>query len=191
MIASVRDERALETALASRCRAIFLLAGSIKRLGAVGEAVSRAGKLLFVHLDFIGGLGRDEEGLEFLVQTAHPAGLITTRSGLVQSARRQGLIPLQRLFLLDSQSVSTGIEAARSSRAEVVEVLPGIVPRAIGAIRTQLPQTLIIAGGLIRSPREIGRALQAGASGVSTSQAALWQMAPEEFIAAAKGGAGS
>jgi len=189
LIASVRDERSLEAALDSRCRSIFLLATSIQRLDEVGQAVARAGKMLFVHLDFVAGLGRDEDALEYLVRTAHPAGLITTRSGMVQSARRHGVIPLQRLFLLDSQSVHTGIEAARASRAEVVEVLPGIVPRAIGAIRAQLPQTLIIAGGLVRSAREVGRALQAGASGISTSSAALWQMEPAEFEAAAKGGA--
>lgn len=188
VIASVREEKALDAALASRCQAIFLLNSTIGRLPAVGEAVARASKLLLIHLDFVGGLGRDEEALEYLVQTAKPAGLITTRSGLVQSARRMGLIPLQRLFLLDSQSVHTGLESARNSRAEVVEVLPGIIPRAIGAIRSQLPNTLIIAGGLVRSARDIGRALQAGASGVSTGSASLWQMEPEEFHAAAKGG---
>lgn len=188
LIASVREERTLQAALDSRCQAIFLLAASIGRLEEIGRAVSQSGKLLFFHLDFVSGLGRDEEALEHLVRTAHPTGLITTRSGLVQSARRHGLISLQRLFLLDSQSLTTGIEAARSSRAEVVEVLPGIIPRAIGAIRSQLPHTLIIAGGLVRTPRDVGRALQAGASGISTSHTPLWQIESAEFQAAAKGG---
>nr|WP_245302155.1 glycerol-3-phosphate responsive antiterminator [Symbiobacterium terraclitae] len=188
VIASVRDEELLPEALASRCRAVFLLSTSIGRLSAVGDAVAEAGKLLFVHLDFIGGLGRDEEALEYLAEKARPAGLITTRTGLVQTARRLGLTPLQRLFLLDSQSLTTGIEAARSSRAEVVEVLPGIIPRAVAAIRTQLPNTLIIAGGLVRSPREVGRALQAGASGVSTSSTALWNLEPAAFAEAVRCG---
>lgn len=188
VIASVRDERSLEAALSSRSQTIFLLSSTIGRLDEVGRAVEQSGRLLFIHLDFVAGLGRDEEALAYLVRTAHPAGLITTRSGLVQSARRMGLIPLQRLFLLDSQSLNTGIESARSSRAEVVEVLPGIIPRAVGAIRAQLSRSLIIAGGLVRSPREVGRALQAGASGVSTSSQALWQMEPAEFYAAVKGG---
>jgi glycerol uptake operon antiterminator len=191
LIASVREEKALEAALASRCQAVFLLSASIGQLAEVGQAVAQAGKLLFIHLDFVAGLGRDEEALAFLAQTAHPTGLITTRSGLVQPVRKLGMIPLQRLFLLDSQSLNTGIESARSSRAEVVEVLPGIIPRAIGAIRTRLPQTLIIAGGLVRAPRDVGRALLAGASGISTSSTALWQMDPAEFYAAAKGGSGS
>jgi len=186
VIASVREEGLLEEALASRCQAVFLLSTSIGRLSAVGDAVAAAGKLLFVHLDFIGGLGRDEQALEYLAETARPLGLITTRTGLVQVARRLGLTPLQRLFLLDSQSLTTGIEAARSSRAEVVEVLPGIIPRAVAAIRAQLPNTLIIAGGLVRTPREVGRALQAGASGVSTSSTALWNMDPDAFHEAAR-----
>lgn len=184
VIASVRDEQKLEAALASRCQAIFLLSTSLSRLEQVGAAVAAADKLLFIHLDFIGGLGRDEEALEYLTRTARPTGLITTRTGLVQGARRLGLVPLQRLFLLDSQSLNTGIEAARSSRAEVVEVLPGIIPRAVGAIRAQLPNAVIIAGGLVRSPREVGRALQAGASGISTSNPLLWEMEPAAFYEA-------
>ncbi|MFS8639326.1 MAG: glycerol-3-phosphate responsive antiterminator [Symbiobacteriaceae bacterium] len=186
VIAAVRDERRLEEALRSRCRTVFLLSTTLARLGEVGGAVAAAGKLLFIHLDFVAGLGRDEEAVEYLARVARPAGLITTRTNLIQTARRLGLTPLQRLFLLDSQSLTTGIEAARASRAEVVEVLPGIIPRAVQAIRSQLPNTLIIAGGLVRTPREVGRALQAGASGVSTSRADLWNADPAAFAAAAE-----
>lgn len=176
IIASVRDEDALHAAVASPVRVIFLMASSISKVAAAGAAVAGAGKLLFVHLDFVDGLAKDEAGLEFLVQGARPAGVITTRTGLVQAARRAGVIPVQRLFLLDSQSVSTGVEAARSSRAEVVEVLPGIAPRAVSAIRSQLPNSLIITGGLVRTEREVTKALAAGASGVSTSRPSLWAM---------------
>lgn len=182
LIAAVREERHLADALASPVQVIFLLASSIDRLGVVGAAVAESGKLLFVHLDFVTGLARDEAALQFLVKTAAPAGVITTRTGLVQAARRAGVIPVQRLFLLDSQSVSTGQEAARTSKAEVVEVLPGILPRAVGAIRAQLPNTLIIAGGLVRTEREAARALAAGAAGVSTSSAALWQVDPARLL---------
>ncbi|WP_050742083.1 glycerol-3-phosphate responsive antiterminator [Symbiobacterium thermophilum] len=188
VIASVRDEQRLDEALRSRCRTVFLLSTSLGRLAEVGEAVAGAGKLLFIHLDFVGGLGRDEEAVEYLARVARPVGLITTRTNLIQTARRLGLTPLQRLFLLDSQSLATGIEAARSSRAEVVEVLPGIIPRAVQAIRSQLPGALIIAGGLVRTPREVGRALQAGASGVSTSSADLWNMEPAAFAVALEQG---
>lgn len=176
VIAAVRDQQALTAAMAAPVQVIFLLATSIGRVAAEGAAVAEAGKLLFVHLDFVDGLGRDEAALDFLVRGARPAGLITTRSGLVHAVRRAGTIPVQRLFLLDSQSVSTGLDAARNSKAEVVEVLPGIVPRAIGAVRSQLPGALIIAGGLVRTDQEITRALAAGASGVSTSAAGLWNL---------------
>ena len=181
VIAAVREQGALEEALVSPVQVVFALAAEIDRLEAMGAAAAQAGKLLFFHLDFVEGLGRDEAGLSFLVRTARPAGLITTRSGLVQAARKAGVIPLQRLFLLDSQSLSTGLDAARASKAEVVEVLPGIVPRAIGAIRSQLPQSLIIAGGLVRSEGEAARALAAGAAAVSTSSRTLWHMDPEHL----------
>ncbi|HYG57456.1 MAG TPA: glycerol-3-phosphate responsive antiterminator [Symbiobacteriaceae bacterium] len=181
VIAAMRDEAALEAALHTPVQVIFVLSSDIGRVDRVGRAVAAAGKLLFFHLDFIDGLGRDEAGMAYLIQAAHPAGLITTRTGLVQAARRAGVIPLQRLFLLDSQSLSTGLEAARTSKAEVVEVLPGIIPRAVGAIQSQLTRTLIIAGGLVRTQAEAARALAAGAAGVSTSSQALWNLDPQVF----------
>ncbi|HYF90876.1 MAG TPA: glycerol-3-phosphate responsive antiterminator [Symbiobacteriaceae bacterium] len=176
VIAAVRDDAGLKTALAAPVGVIFLLSSEISRIEAVGATVAKAGKQLFIHLDFVEGLGKDEVGLAFLVRHAKPTGVISTRTGLVQAARRAGVIPLQRLFLLDSQSLSTGLEAARNSKAEVVEVLPGIVPRAISAVRSQLPNSLIIAGGLVRTDKEAARALAAGAAGVSTSSTALWHL---------------
>lgn len=176
IIATVRTDEALAAAIASPVRVIFLMASSIGRVGEAARAVAAAGKLLFIHLDFVEGLAKDDAGLDFLVKAAHPAGLITTRTGLVHSARRAGAVPVQRLFLLDSTSMSTGVEAARASKAEVVEVLPGIIPRAISAVRSQLPHSLIITGGLIRTEKEVAKALAAGASGVSTSSSALWYL---------------
>lgn len=185
VIAAVRDEQSLEAALSSLARVVFLLGSSIARLGSAAAATSKAGKLLFVHLDFVAGLGRDEAAVEYLAEAVRPAGVITTRSNLVTAARRVSLIPVQRLFLLDSQSVHTGLDAARTSRAEVVEVLPGIIPRAIADTKAQLPHTLIIAGGLVRSAREVGRAMGAGAAAISSSSKTLWHMRPDEFAAAA------
>lgn len=176
IIAAVRDEAGLKQALAAPVGVIFLLATEISRLQAVRSAAAEAGKLLFIHLDFVEGLGKDEAGLAFLVRHVRPAGVITTRTGLVHSARRAGVVPVQRLFLLDSQSLSTGLDAARTSKAEVVEVLPGIVPRAISAVRSQLPHSLIIAGGLVRTEKEALKALAAGAAGVSTSSSAIWRL---------------
>lgn len=185
VIAAVRDEQSLEAALGSLAQVVFLLGSPIARLGPVAEVTRKAGKLLFVHLDFVAGMGRDEAAVEYLAEAVRPTGVITTRSNLVAAARRVSLIPVQRLFLLDSQSVHTGLEAARSSRAEVVEVLPGIIPRAVADTKAQLPHTVIIAGGLVRSAREVGRAMAAGAAAVSSSSKTLWHMRPDEFAAAA------
>lgn len=181
VIAAVRDEAGLNEALAAPVRVVFQLAAELSRLQAVSAAAAEAGKLLFIHLDFVEGLGKDEAGLAFLVRHARPAGVITTRTGLIQAARRAGVIPVQRLFLLDSQSLGTGLDAARHSKAEVVEVLPGIVPRAVSAVRSQLPNSLIIAGGLVRTETEVRKVLAVGAAGVSTSSGALWRLEKESL----------
>lgn len=182
VIAAVRDlEQDLPAALGARVRVVFLLGGSILDVARAGAAARSAGKLLFLHLDLMGGLGRDDAALEWLARAAAPAGLITTRSQPVGAMRRLGLVPVQRIFLLDSQSLATGLEAVRHSRAEVVEVLPGIVPKAIRAVAARLQGPALIAGGLVRSPREVALALAAGANGVSTSARALWDADPDQL----------
>jgi len=181
VIAAVRDEAGLKNVLAAPVKVVFLLATEISRLQAVSVALAEAGKQFFIHLDFVEGLGKDEAGLSFLIRHARPDGVITTRTGLVQAARRAGVIPVQRLFLLDSQSLGTGLDAARNSKAEVVEVLPGIVPRAVSAVRSQLPNSLIIAGGLVRTEKEVRKVLAAGAAGVSTGSGALWRLSKESL----------
>lgn len=182
VIAAVRDlDQDLPAALDARPRVVFMLGGSILDVGRAGAAVRAAGKLLFLHLDLVSGLGRDDAALEWLVREAAPAGLITTRTHQVGAVRRLGLLPVQRVFLLDTQSLGTGLEAVRHSRAEVVEVLPGIVPKAIRAVAARLHGATLIAGGLVRSHREVALALGAGAAAVSTSARALWAADPAEF----------
>lgn len=181
VIAAARDEKAFRQAISSPVQVIFLLATSIDRLPALAAEARDVGKLLFIHMDFVAGLAKDEAGLEYLVQVGHPVGVITTRSHLVNLAQRLGLIPVQRIFLVDSLSLQTGLESARSSKAEVVEVMPGVIPKAVTDAQAHLPQTLIIAGGLVRSTRQVAKALAAGAAAVSTSNLALWTALPSEF----------
>jgi len=191
VIAAARDERAFRQALAAPVRVIFLLATSIERLQPLADEARGTGKLLFVHMDFVAGLAKDEAGLEFLVEMAHPTGVITTRSHLVTQAQRLGLIPVQRIFLVDTLSLQTGLDSAHASKAEVVEVMPGVIPKAVTDAKIHLPQTLIIAGGLVRSARQVAKALAAGAAAVSTSSEALWAATPAEFEAIIAGGQGT
>ena len=66
-------------------------------------------------------------------------------------------------------------ETAASSRPDFSELMPGICPRVIRALAGRMGAP-IIAGGMIETKEDILAALGAGAAGVSTSSAALWEM---------------
>lgn len=176
VIAAVRQKKDLAGALASSVSIVFLLAGDLFTLPEVVGQVKRAGKIVFVHFDMVQGASKDAAGMNFMARSAAPDGIITTRANLVVEAKSCGLLTVQRTFLLDSQSVHTGIDLVKEAKPDILEVLPGVVPSEIQEVvrRIRVP---LIAGGLIRSKSQCYAALRAGAVGVSTSTSELWNAA--------------
>ncbi len=80
---------------------------------------------------------------------------------------------VQRCFLLDSSSVKSGIEMAAKSNADFIELMPGVIPKAIKSMKRHINQP-IIAGGMIDDDKDADAALSAGAVAVSTSCDKLW-----------------
>ncbi len=174
VIAAVRDESALAAALDSRCAAVFFLGGSLLSLPGWVEAAKRAGKAAFAHVDLLQGVKADAAAIEWCKQAMPLDGVISTRAPLLKIARGMGLITIQRLFLVDSSSLATGIRLMHASPPDMVEVLPGLVGKAIRTLKIELGRP-VIAGGMITEEEEAGRALRAGAIAISTSRVSLWK----------------
>lgn len=139
--------------------------------------LKEAGKLVLVHMDLLGGIGRDPQAVEYLAQAVQPDGIISTRSQLIRAAKERGLLTVQRFFLLDSQSVTMAAETAASARPDMVEVMPGICPRVIRRLSSAEGRRL--PGDRRRNDRGKGGhcgSPSAGASGVSTSRTELWEL---------------
>jgi len=173
VIAAVRTPEDVAIASQSAVAAVFLLGGSILTLEDMVKTLRRAGKYVFIHLDLCDGLGKDNAAVEWCFQTLRPDGLISTRSQLLKRAGELGMMTIQRIFLVDSSSLSGGIRHLKASAPDLVEVLPGLVPKAI----THLSETLsipVIAGGMVTEERDVEQALLAGALAVSSSRKALW-----------------
>jgi Glycerol-3-phosphate responsive antiterminator. len=174
VIAAVRNERELEASLQAPVRAIFLLSSHICSLADAVRRVKDAGKLAFVHIDLVDGLGRDQAAVQYMALRISPDGVITTRGNLIKYAKDMGLFAIQRIFLLDSMSLDTGIAGIQQNMPDAVEVLPGVLPREVAYCHDRVPCP-IIAGGLIRTKDDIIAALKAGAIAVSTSNQELWK----------------
>lgn len=132
------------------------------------------GKELLLHADLIAGLKPDEAAAVFLAQQVKPAGIISTRKQVVQAARKHGVLGIQRIFLLDSMALETSFQLLEHAHPDCVEVLPGVIPRAIRRIaeRAKVP---VFAGGLIETEEDVERALAAGATAVTTSNREMWE----------------
>lgn len=173
VIAAVRDVPGLEAALKSPAAAVFLVNATLKNLRERVGRLKEHGKSAFVHLEMVAGLSKDAAALEFLKEEIHPTGIITTKPNLIPAARHLGLITIQRLFVLDSLSVQTGLKMMQGNQPDFIEIMPGVIPKVIPEIRrhTRIP---VIAGGMISTKEEIIEQLRVGVIAVSTGKEELW-----------------
>ncbi len=177
VIAAFRSVESIRVHDLNQVRVIFVLGGTIFDLPGLAKEAKESGKLLFVDIDLLKGIGKDGPGVRYLAKESHVNGIITTRSNLIKSIQKEGLIAVQRLFVLDSESLVGGLGVVERSAPDAVEVLPGLIlPKIIQRIRiaTTIP---IIAGGLITEEHEVHRILDAGALGISTTSSRLFPMA--------------
>ena len=175
IIAAINDVNKLEDVINSPCKIVFLLTGDILNIKESVDELKKHNKLVFVHIDLLCGFSKDVTALKYLNNTINLDGIITTKSNLIKAAKELNIFTIQRLFVLDSLALTSGINSIKSIRPDAVEILPGIMPKIIREIRqeTRIP---IIAGGLIRDKSDVIDSLNSGAIGISTSNKNVWYM---------------
>ena len=172
IFSAIRSGCELKYAINSNTKIIFMLSPNIMDIKKQAEAVHKAGKKYFIHIDFAEGLGKDEQGILFAKELGID-GIISTRSNIIKLAKKAGLFTVQRFFIIDSHSVNTTIETAKASKADMIEIMPGTVSKVIKTLKKELDMP-IVAGGLIETMQEITEATNCGATAVSTSKKEFW-----------------
>ncbi len=155
----------------------------INLLPGMMQAAHTAGKKVYLHADLMRGISADEYGCEFLCQRLHADGIISTKPKVLETARRNHVATILRLFLIDTKSLEKGIALIRSLRPDHVELLPGLACDVIPDLRNRLsdqPELTFLCGGLIKSTVQIDKCLEAGACAVTLSDREL----AEEYLAA-------
>lgn len=173
VIASVRNPKDIYKAVDSQIRIIFLLTGNIYNLGKMVEYCLASDKLVFVHLDLLKGYAEDHYFIRYLKEEINPTGVISTKNTAITRAKQEGLLTIQRMFLLDSAAVESAVISAKKIRPDAIEVLPALIPKMIHRIKeaVDLP---IITGGFVETEAEVRSCIEAGALSVSTSREELW-----------------
>ncbi len=174
--AAIRRHEDMEEAIRHpRIRTIFLLNGDINKLPSLVSRVNKAGKVFLVHVDLVEGIGKDAAGIHLLKRMG-VAGVVTTKSNLVKYAKDEGLLVIQRLFIVDSESLKTGIRVANNVKPSAVEILPATIPTYVVNDTKKALNLPILGGGLLKTKQDVTEALEKGIDFISTSRRDLWEI---------------
>ncbi len=174
IIAGLREAAEVEVAIAKGVQTVFFLGGSIFALREMVTRAADVGLLTFAHVDLTTGIGRDMDGMRFLAEEVGLNGIVTTRSHLIRAAKECHLLTIQRIFLLDSESLRTGVQVVSHSLPDAVEVLPALVVPYLRDVLSRQLDVPVIAGGLIRDYHDVNQVLGGPVVAVSTSREELW-----------------
>ena len=172
VIAATRTNSEFKKATESDVDIIFDMSPDILTLSKKASLAHKMGKKMFIHLDFAKGIGKDKSGIEYAMSRGTD-GIISTKGNIIKAAKDVGITTVQRFFIIDSISVDTTLESFESSKADMVEIMPGISVKAIGRIRSRISAP-VIAGGLIEDTDEVRNAFLNGATAVSTGREDVW-----------------
>lgn len=176
VIAGIKNIEDASIAVENGVEILFFLTGTLFDLQDLVRRDLNPRPLIFAHVDLLQGIGKDQWGLRFLARDVGVDGILTTRSHLIKAAKKEGLLAIQRLFVLDSEALKTGLSIVKSSQPDAIEILPALI---LPHIHQRLPVNElppIIAGGLIETTDELRAVLKTPARAVSTSRQELWPM---------------
>lgn len=174
VIAAVKDDDGLRQAAATDCPVVFLLYGSVCSVGGLVSAVKAAGKTVFVHADLVDGLASRETAVEY-IRRCGADGVLSTKPAIIRYAKERGMLAVHRFFVIDSMALANVTKYMATGGADLIEVMPGTMPRTIRRI-TQACSLPVIAGGLISDAEDVRLALEAGAAAVSTTSPDVWRL---------------
>ncbi|ABS21143.1 glycerol-3-phosphate responsive antiterminator [Bacillus cytotoxicus] len=174
ILPAVRQIKDLEKLVHSSYEYIVILDIHIGQLKSVVKLAKQYEKKVFLHVDLIHGLQSDGHATEFLCQEYKPYGLLSTKASVIMKAKQKGVVAIQRIFLIDSSAMEKSCHLLGKTKPDYIEVLPGALTDMIAEVRdrTGIP---ILAGGFIRTVADVERALEAGATAITTSKKELWK----------------
>ena len=148
VIAAVKDEEGLKACIDSEIGIVFVLFGDICSISGIVKRLKDAGKTVIVHLDLISGLSGKEIAVTFIRNTTDADGIISTKPALIRQAKECNLFTVMRFFAIDSMAFDNIRRQSESVHPDIIEVLPGLMPKVIRRICTE-SRIPVIAGGLI------------------------------------------
>lgn len=174
VVPALRTSRDVERVSRLSRRVVFLLGTSLSDYRSHMSVLHEAGHAVFVHLDLVEGLKSDAAGFSYLLDQEVPEGIISTHKGVLDLARKQGLLRILRVFMLDSEALGKGRQLGQTVRPDFIELLPGAAVPGVDSKHFKGFSSPLIAGGLITTIEQVHSILGKGVLAVSTSESSLW-----------------
>ncbi len=175
IIAAVKDMDGLHRCFLSESRIVFILFGDICNIAEIIHTIKSQGRLAIVHMDLISGLSQKEISVDYLKNNTNADGIISTKQSLIKRAKELKMYTIFRFFVIDSMALENIKRQVAAVQPDYVEILPGIMPKVLKKISSQIAVP-IIAGGLISDKEDVMAALSAGATSISTTNQSVWFM---------------
>lgn len=173
VIAAIKDDEGLKNCLESDIQIIFILYGDILKIPKLVEEIKKKGKYAIVHIDLISGLSGKEIAVDFLKKNTRADGIISTKLPLIKRAKELELVTVFRFFIIDSMAFDNVRRQYEAVQPDLVELLPGIMPKIIARV-SKMVSAPVIAGGLIAEKADVIAAIEAGAISISSTNRNTW-----------------
>ncbi|NQP33989.1 glycerol-3-phosphate responsive antiterminator [Streptococcus suis] len=173
-IPAVNSYDSLNRVIHSANKVVYVLFGDINTINTIIRELKEAGKVVFVNIDLIEGLASKEATVEFIQNNTGADGIISSKSNVVRAASDKGIFAIQRSFAIDSKAFSMIPKLVNNSRADVLDLQPGSMPKVIKWVLEKI-NIPVIASGLVCEIDDIENALEAGAIGVSSTNECILQ----------------
>ncbi len=176
LVAAVKDPKYLEEAIKYKdnISAVLLMTGTILTVKRYVDFIQSHDLPVILHVERIGGLQMDNNGIDFVKKYIRPAAIVTTKSGIIKKAKAKGIFVIQRVFLIDTDMYINLEKDMGKNQPDVIEIMPSRVPEFINRLSKVSPVP-IITGGLLSSEEHAKNAFDNGAIAVSTSNIEMWK----------------
>lgn len=173
ILPAIRNMKDLEILIKTKHKVCVILDIHIGHLKSVISLLNEHDIKCYIHIDLIKGLSHDEFACEYIIQQYKPHGIVSTKTKVIKKAKSLKTLTIFRVFIIDSQALKRSIELINKIEPDFVEVLPGVVYKAIKDIQEQT-ETQVIAGGLVADEKEVNTAIDYGAKYITTSNHKIW-----------------
>ena len=176
LIAALKEPKYIENIIEYKdnLSAVLLMTGTVLTVKRYVDFIQKNGLPVILHVERIGGLDMDKDGIDFVKKYVKPAAIVTTNQGIIKRAKKAGLFVVQRIFLVDTDVYVHLMSNPRNIQADLIEVMPSRAPDFIEKLSKVSPVP-VITGGLLSLPEHAKSALDSGAIAVSTSNPTMWK----------------